>query len=458
MPHPNILLIVLDSARADRFSCYGYEKPTTPNIDLIAEQGTLFEQCWSESNWTLPVSYTLLTGLAPREHGAEAYRDLPEGMPTLPQLLQESRWRTTLCSANAYLGTGTGLHEAFDHFETSTFDNPLLHVPLKYVVLRLGLTDKGGADLNRHALRHMTEAGDDPWLTVVWSNECHYPWVAKGEFASRFVDMPMPLSRRWSLTARARRLQQFVTAASNRDLQDLNGLYDGGIGYADHLVGQLRSRMEALGRWQDTVVIITSDHGDMIAEHGLGGHGRDVKLHRQICRVPLIVCGPDYPAGERTDAIVQLADITQTIGEMTGVLDRLPPTAAERVDLRNAAVGNGRDQAIIERGKWPKKRMGAARKKYGSYDCTPLVGEVRSCFSAGWHLIDAQTAETELYDTNADPDETRNLIEEQPDRARELFDILAHWREKATPHPATEGLVEREDPRVEARLRGMGYF
>ncbi|MBD3291842.1 MAG: sulfatase-like hydrolase/transferase, partial [Armatimonadia bacterium] len=74
MDAPNILLIVLDSARADRFSCYGYDRPTTPNIDRIAEEGTLFEQCWGDSNWTLPVSYSMMTGLAPREHRSEAYR------------------------------------------------------------------------------------------------------------------------------------------------------------------------------------------------------------------------------------------------------------------------------------------------------------------------------------------------------------------------------------------------
>lgn len=457
MDAPNILLIVLDSARADRFSCYGYEKPTTPNIDRIAGEGTLFTECWSESNWTLPVSYTMMTGLAPREHRSESYRDLPDGLPTLPRALEPGEWLTILCSANAFLGMATGMHRAFDRFETPLFDHPLLKPVLKYVFLRLALADKGGADLNRHALRHIASA-EPPWLTVLWANECHHPWVGRGAFADRFAERPMPLARRWRLLGRARRLQQFVATGSERDLEDLNALYNGCVGYADHLVGQLREGLEAMGRWDDTLVIITADHGDMLGEHGLTGHGRPAGMHRQLVRVPMIVHGPGVPSGERTDAIVQLADITQTIGEMTGALDDLAPTAARRVDLRDAATGAGREYAICERAAWPADRLKRAQKENPSFDFSPMLGEIRSCVRDGWHLIDAATGLTQLFNTRADPDETQDLIGREPALAQELLAILDDWRGRAQPHPATEGLIEREDPQVEARLRGMGYF
>lgn len=457
MDAPNILLLVLDSARADRFSCYGYEKPTTPHIDRIADEGTLFTECWSESNWTLPVSYTMMTGLAPREHRSEAYRDLPEGLPTLPRALEGSNWRTVLCSANFFLGSATGMHEAFDEFEMPLFDNPVLKPFMKYVLLRLALTDKGGADLSRHALRHIAEA-DGPSLTVIWTDDCHHPWVGKGRFADRFADRPMPLRRRWEILARARRLQEFVATGSERDIADLNALYDGCIGYADHLVGQLRERLEALGKWDETLLIIASDHGDMLGEHSLAGHGRPAGMYRQLIRVPLIVRGPGFPSGEQADALVQLADITQTVGALTGALDRLAPTAAQRVDLRDAATGSGRQYAICERAHWPEDRLKKAQKENPSFDYAPMVGEVRSCIRDGWHLIDAATGVTQLFDTANDPEEMRDLIEREPARAKELLEVLDRWRETAQPHPATEGLVERDDPEVEKRLRGMGYF
>lgn len=457
MDAPDILLIVLDSARADRFSCYGYEKPTTPHIDRIAEEGTLFTECWSESNWTLPVSYTMMTGLAPREHRSEAYRDLPDELPTLPRALEGGDRHTILCSANAFLGSATGMHRAFDEFEMPRFEKPLYKPIFKYLLLRMAWADKGGADLNRHILRHIANARE-PWLAVLWNNDMHHPWVGKGEFAGKFADQPISLRRRWNVLARARRLQEFGVTGSERDLADLNALYDGCVGYTDHLVGQLRARLEAMGRWEETLVIITGDHGDMLGERRLVGHGRPVGMYRQLVRVPLIVHGPGFPRGERTDATVQLADITQTVGEITGALDGLAPTAAARVDLRDAATGAGREYAICERGPWPEERLKRAQKENPSADFSAMVGEIRSCVRGGWHLIDATTGAMELFDTRSDPEETRNLIEQEPEIAREMLAILERWRDQARPHPATVGLVETEDPEVEKRLRGMGYF
>ncbi len=457
MDAPNILLVVLDSARADRFSCYGYNKPTTPNIDRIADQGTLFTQCWSESNWTLPVSYTLMTGLAPREHRSESYRDLPDGLPTLPRALETSEWFTILASANAFLGMATGMHHAFDAFELPRFDHPLLKPIMKYVLLRLALVDKGGADLNRAMLGQIARE-EKPWFGVIWTDDVHHPWVGKGEFASKFADRPISLARRWSILERARRLQEFVATGSERDLQDLNALYDGCVGYADHLVGELRAALEATGRWEDTLLIIAADHGDMLGEHRLTGHGQPAGMYRQLIRVPLIVHGPGFPSGVRSDATVQLADVTQTVGEITGALDRLAPTAARRVDLRDAATGAGREYAICERAAWPADRLKKAQKQNPSFDYSPLVGEIRSCYRDGWHLIDAATGRRELFDTRSDPEEMSDLLAQEPEIARELLAILDRWRAEARPHPATDGLIEREDPEVEARLRGMGYF
>ena len=457
METPNILLIVLDSARADRFSCYGYEKPTTPNIDRIAEQGTLFEQCWSESNWTLPVSYTMMTGLAPREHRAEIYRELPDGLTTLPRALADSHWQTILCSANAFLGSATGMHEAFDVFEIASYEHPVVKPLVKYFLLRMAWADKGGADINRKMLRRIAQA-DQPWLAVLWNDEVHHPWVGRGGFADRFSDRPISLRRRWEVVGRARRLQEFGATGSERDLADLNALYDGCMGYADDLVGRLRKRLEATGQWDNTLVLITADHGDMLGERGLTGHGRPAGMYRQLIRVPLIAHGPGFPSGERSGATVQLADVTQTVGEITGALQSLPPSNVTRVDLRDAAAGAGREFAISERDAWPEERLERAQKENPSFDFSPMAGEIRSCFRKDWHLVDAATGATELFNTASDPDETRDLIEQEPARARELLSILDDWRTQAHPHAATEGRVDPEDPEVEARLRGMGYF
>ncbi|MFW5866775.1 MAG: sulfatase-like hydrolase/transferase, partial [Armatimonadota bacterium] len=416
MADHNVLLVVLDSLRADRMSAYGYRKPTTPNIDRIAEEGALFEQCWGDSSWTLPVSYSIMTGLALREHQSEVYRDLPEGLPTLPRALQDTQWHTILASANAFLGTATGLHEAFDEFETPFFEHPAFKPVLKYVLLRLALADKGGADLNRRLLRQIANA-KAPWFAVQWSDEPHHPWVGRGQFADRFAERPISLRRRWEIVARARRLQEFVATGTEEDLIDLSGLYDGCVGYADHLVGTLRARLEAMGEWDNTLVIITADHGDMLGEYGMMGHGGQASMHRHLIHVPLVVRGPGFPSGMRTDSIVQLSDITQTVGEITGVLDDLAPTAMERVDLRDAAIGPGREYAICERKEWTDEGVERAQKANPSYDYTLIAGAVSSCIKDRWHLVDPENGAAELFNTATDPDETTNRIGEEQERA-----------------------------------------
>ncbi|MGC9319578.1 MAG: sulfatase-like hydrolase/transferase, partial [Armatimonadota bacterium] len=178
---PNMLLVVLDSARADRFGCYGYKKPTTPNIDRIAEESTLFTECYSESSWTLPVSFTLLTGLAPREHRSEAYRELPRELPTLQDAMAQAVYETFLFSTNAFLGPTTGLQRGFDHFDMSIHVRDFAKLFLKYVTLRLGWTDKGGQGMTGRVLGHLPKVSP-PWFGVVWYNECHHPYVGKQPF------------------------------------------------------------------------------------------------------------------------------------------------------------------------------------------------------------------------------------------------------------------------------------
>ena len=148
-----------------------------------------------------------------------------------------------------------------------------------------------------------------------------------------------------------------------------------------------------------------------------------------------------------------------------------PKNFAKRLKLVRKISANGTDdegsyelsaQEDIRRLQDENRRLGAelkrAQRENPSFDFSPMLGEIRSCVRDGWHLIDAATGATQLFDTRSDPEEHRDVIEQEPARANDMLAILDEWREHAQPHPATEGLVERHDPEVEKRLRGMGYF
>ncbi len=458
MDKPNILLIVLDSVRADRLSCYGYSRPTTPNIDRIAAEGTLFENCWSESSWTLPVAFSLLTGLVPREHLCDNYRELPRGLPTLAQTMQDAGYETLLCSANAFLGPFTGLDAGFEHVHLARAVRPPYKPFIKYFFIRMGWSDWGGEELTR-ALTELTAQAREPWFGVVWYNDCHHPYLGRGPFRHRFLSAPMSLRRRFELMTRMRNMQELAATLSERDRRDLSELYDGAIAYTDHMVGKLRTGLEANGRWEDTVVLIAADHGEMLGEHGLTSHGRPAGMYRPLLHVPLIIRAPGMvPAGHRSDALVQLTDVTETIARIAGSVDALPTTSSPRVDLREAVGGAGRSWAVSERAAWTERSLRRARRRNPSFDFAPYAGHMAAWVQDGWHLIAAETAPDELYNLADDPEERRNLIDDQPERARAMQEALRQWQQRVEPHPAAQDRVTPDDQRVHKHLEGLGYF
>lgn len=458
MDKPNILLIVLDSVRADRLSCYGYPRPTTPNIDSIAAEGTLFENCWSESSWTLPVAFSLLTGLMPREHLCDNYRELPRGLPTLAEAVRGAGYETLLCSANAFLGPFTGLDQGFEHVHLARAVRPPYKPFIKYLLVRMGWADWGGEELTR-VFGDFAARARQPWFGVVWLNDCHHPYLGRGPFRHRFLSAPMPLRRRFELMTRMRNMQELAATLSEQDRRDLNELYDGAIAYTDHMVGKLRARLEGNNQWDDTVVFVVADHGEMLGEHGLTSHGRPAGMYRPLLHVPLILRAPGMvPAGHRSDALVQLTDVTETITRLTGSVYALPVTSSSRVDLREAAGGAGRSWAVSERAAWTERSLRRARRRNPSFDFTPFAGHMAAWVEDGWHLIAAETAPDELYNIVEDPAEQNNLIADYPEQARILREALRQWQERVGPHPAAQDRVARDDPQVHKHLEGLGYF
>ena len=456
MPRPNILLLVIDSARADHFSCYGYDLPTTPNIDRLAAEGVRFEAAHSESSWTLPACFSLLTGLAPREHQAETVRTLPAEIPSLPEVLQRHGYTTFGASGNDFFGPRTGLDRGLGTFRSTPQSGFWTQAFYRYGPQRVGWADWGGRWMTSRFARWVGQASQ-PWFGLIWHNEPHHPYSARQPFTTRFLRRRMSILRRVSLVCRMRRMLSVAPEATPEDLLDMVGLYDGCLGYADHLVGLARESLERQGQWENTVVVVTADHGEMLGERGLLGHGRAADMYRPLLRVPLVVRFPAMDA-RVSSAVVQMADIAHTLAALAGAEGDLAPTAAERVDLREAADGRGRSMAISEREPMGERSVLSAKKKSPAFDFAPHLCPMTSVLRDGWRLIHRADGRHELYHVATDPGESNELSAREPERLGELLRVVEDWQSRVVPHPATAPLTKHDEAIVEKRLQDLGYF
>ena len=471
---PNILLLVLDSVRVANLSCYGYERETTPALDGLARQGTLFEQAISEGCWTLPVHATLFTGRYPFSHGVTISRDaLPEGTPTLARRLRELGYRTACFSNNPYISAATGLTQGFETVEDLWLSTrPRGIAKPKGSALLSRLKERGGparallplawtAARSRRAARavrawrsardsgaRLTNERIRAWLEGAQSDEPFFVFVNYMEGHERYAP-PYPYGRRFMQSsvspfrlARANASKAEILGADERSrarvLDTVRSLYDACLCYLDNRVGELVELLGSRGILDDTVVIVASDHGDSLGEHGFLGHR--LYLYEPLVHVPLIVRYPNrFPAGTRVRQQVQLGDLYPTILELAGADGSVESNGFK--SLAGPAETVGHAFAVAEN---------TAPKSLGGICMRMLRDGQRK-------LIWRSDGQHELYDLTADPDERTNLASVEPAVVERLIEELQAWERSLDRD--TLGPTEAEyDEAVLERLRGLGYI
>lgn len=211
--------------------------------------------------------------------------------------------------------------------------------------------------------------------------------------------------------------------------------------------------------WDQTIVAITADHGEMLGERGLMGHGRGADMYRPLLRVPLVVRAPGRGDGQgASGALVQLADIAYSTALAAGAHQVLAPTMVETVDLFGASVGAGRSFAVSEREPFGERSLQSARRKNPRFDFDPQLGHMTAVVERGWKLIHRADGRHELYNLHDDPDEQANRTGDEPGRVSQLTQRVADWQQSILPHPAAEGLSVDDSAIVEKRLQDLGYY
>jgi len=325
----NILLITIDTCRADKLSCYGHRKPTSPNIDALADQGFIFEKAFSASNWTKPATASLFTSLYPSTHQTNTLvQRLPETLQCLPERFKAAGYHTAVISDNANISPDFGFHQGTDYFfETSRKSMTLFSI----LYMRLTqLSPSLGIRLNRLNRRDRITI-DTTHEEVMYSR--FLEWIERIGYKKFFANIhfntphgdydPPP---EYDIFAEDTEIEvpraqpAFGSVFSKQQIQRLLSLYCGEIGYVDYIIGKIIKELRKTGLLEKTIIVITSDHGEEFYDHKSWGHSHT--MYNELLYIPMIFYIPDHPdAPARIQNYVSILDIGPTLMSLVGLPD-----------------------------------------------------------------------------------------------------------------------------------------
>jgi arylsulfatase A-like enzyme len=411
---PNVLLIVMDTVRAQSLSLYGYHRPTTPQIERLAEAGVRFDRAIATSPWTLPSHASFFTGHFPHKLSTGWSASLDATYPTLAEVLGAHGYVTAGFAANLlYCSRHFGLSRGFVHYEdfpvslgqtvlSSTISRT---VAVSIAKRREYIRRVNAEQLNRHFLKWLSnDRGGKPFFAFLNYYDAHDPFLPPAEFALKFSSKRRPV-RQWDIDVEL----------SDAEIRELNDAYDASIAYLDHHIGLLLDKLETLGILENTLVIITSDHGEHFGEHGLMHHG--TSLYLPLLHVPLLVSyRPLVPAGESVQTSVSLRDLPATVVDLVGVGQTgvFPGNSLRRYWTSASEAATSSPGVLLSEVRqnraWPSQYPVA-------------IGSMKSLVIEGKHYIkNYGDGREELYDIEQDPAETQDLS--GSDEGRQLLKQL----------------------------------
>ncbi len=438
----NIVVIVMDTARQDRLSCYGYELETSPRLTELAESATLYTNAYSTSSWTGPSHASLFTGLHSVTHGATQENwDMDEDLTTFAEILSERGYRTFGIVENPMLAIDRGYSQGFaDYYESWREE------------WRRG---SGQAVVD---FRKALDAGapGQPFLAFVNLIAPHSPYSPPREFRSIFVTRP-------EIQLDSNMWREYYTGRvtfSDDDVTHLNERYDAEIRYADHLVGEMIDELVERDLWDDTVFIVTSDHGENIGDHEHMDHV--FTLFETTTKIPFVVRQPElFGAGVVEDAPVQLTDVFPTVLAIAGV------GADDFASHGYSLLGDTppEDREVFMEYYHPMQVLSGYRRAEHRESplLRPYLRRIRSLTRGDMKFIWGSDGRHELYDLASDPDELSNLInsdshaEVARDMEARLSDRLGTMESSRSAEPQADDPGELDEQTREA-LRSLGYL
>jgi len=419
---PNIILITLDTTRADRLGCYGYNRVTSPWIDRLANESIIYTRAIAPSSWTFPSHASLFTGKFPSSHGAQYAPDGPfvlidtikapaswkdkfraRGMGmkerTLAEILKNAGYTTGAVVAGPWLKKVFGLHKGFDYYNDD------------YITV---INGKRASRVTSQALHWLNQVSQEKFFLFLNYFDPHYPYGPPGEFAYAFLPKgSMPLNRK-------------------KTTEEISDLYDAEILYMDLFIGKLIDNLKLLGLYDSTWIIVTADHGELIGEHGKIGHGR--YLYQKELHIPLIIKYPGTEYRHREDGTrLQLTDIF--------------PMILNRLGIPIPADTQGSVPPKITHPIFAEVYPPPALTRYGDW---------RAIYSGKFKFIWNSRGNNLLFNLDNDPAELVNLTGQHPDRAKKM-ELAMNEFIATLPEPGPPMSMQEIDEETKEALKSLGY-
>ncbi|MGC1434902.1 MAG: sulfatase [Terriglobales bacterium] len=436
---PNVLVVVIDTLRADHLALYGYNRETTPHLDAIAKQGVVFDNDISPSPWTLGSHASMLTGRYPHEHGVDHEVALGTTYPTLPEVFARSGYRTGGVSANLYyFARRTGLTRGFIHFDDYFYSaGDMFYRTLWGRIVNKYAPDsprfdelfarKRAPQVNQELLRWIDQDRSKPFFAFINYFDVHEPYQPLDPYRKMFNQddtnaTPPQIDQR--INRKEHPYLYRLSHMSPQDFQHQVDAYDGATYYVDEQIANLLAELGKRGLSQNTLIVVTSDHGECFGDHGLLAHWN--ALYREVLRVPLIYYWPGkIPAGVRVDKAVSAASLPATVLELAGIKPDVVFPIPSVVQLWQQP---GVDPAWPD----PLAEIGLNSDLPESYPA--YQGWLKAIVGPQWHLIISEKLPPELYDWKADPKELNNRAASGDQEALKTMSTKL-WNEVASRNP-----------------------
>ena len=473
--HPNIILIIMDTARRDNFSCYGYNRLAI-----------------SSSPWTLPSHASFLTGKTVGQHkitqkaiydtrnGQLLNFDLIQGLEGyLPAYLKTKGYQTVGISNNAWISKSFGFQAGFDIFiDPFSYKMGFIDSLKKFIKNRISkdisnflftkefmmhsnfrpTKSDNGACKTHHDLENIFSRGiftkDKPFFLFLNFLEPHLPYLPPAPYDEMFMETASKADR-YKVNQNIAKFISGDAKMSSHDFEILKALYDGELCYLDKKIDDILKLFRDSDLMDNSVFIVTSDHGENIGEHGLMGH--QLCVYDTLLAVPLIIYGPKYISGRfRQKRCVMLKDIYYTISALASGLPN------------DRSILNDRyHQLLIAEYEQPVMTLGSIKRRYPHIDLSRFNTELRALYDGSYKLIQSRIGETELYNLDDDPRESHNIALNNDTITKRMKKILEDYHHGiASPeegmgsfeHKKSSGQGGSDKRLVEDKLRSLGYL
>ena len=428
---PNVLLITIDTLRADHLSSYGYSRNTSPNLDALAKRGVLYENAIAQAPNTHPSTAAILTSRYPSDLGGNPFKYIPYPTPTLAEAFRNAGYRTAAVVSNVWLRSGMGFDQGFEHFdETSAMS--------EFYADGTRVAWKNASDVTEAAIEWLEARRTGPFFLWLHYLDPHHPYEPPPEYREAFSTSYSEQSaflRELAAKPTGEQTNELIQIGQGKiqvtdaEFAAIVDQYDGEIAYTDAQVGRVLDFLQSRGLTDDTVVAVTADHGEEFRDHGGWGHSHT--LHRELLHVPLIVAVPGGPSGQRVPSIVRLIDLAPTLLARSG----LPaPSNMRGTDL--AALGG--DRAAVS--------MLTQRN-----EIAVEVGGTKL-------LSDVARTHPRLYALTSDEHEHVDLAASDATRVAALYAIIDRELGGAVNVEQTHATASQLDDATRKQLHALGYI